>query len=274
MDAETARKQAFSQARQTLSENALIEVQECLVDEFYTDHTDKTWKGFRVLGLDGSTGQLPMTESMLTEFGAVTNQDGPVMAMGRVSVLSAVENKRTVDAILATDTAAERDLAGPHLQALEAFDARAVGHQGPTNDLVLCDLGYPAGGLLAYLLLLGKEFVIRTSAECVQEVQEAIGSAQNDGVITIPVQTADRPLPEKLTHLVPTIDPDMVLTIRVIKLVLDDGTPEYLLPFWLAAERFPASDFPERYAKRGGSETNYAVFKNLLESENFPGQSP
>ncbi len=214
-----------------------------------------------------------MTPAILKEFGAVTNQYGPVIAMGRISMLYDVENDINVDTIIDRYTAAERDVAVQHLHRLVAFDARADGHQGHENDLVLCDMGYPALWFLAYLCLLGKECVIRTSAAFLLEVQEALHSDQNDVLIQIPVQTPDRPLPEKLKHLVPELDPEMVLSVRVVKLVLADGTEEFLLTSLCALDLFPYSDFQGLYAKRWGRETNYDVFKNILEIENFTGTS-
>ncbi len=272
-DAETVSKQAFSKARMKVSEQAFIQLNTRLVDECYTDNTYKTWKGYRVLGIDGSTVQLPMTDEILKEFGAVTNQYGPVMAMGRISVMYDVENDLSVDALIDKYTAAERDLAVQHLQALAAFDVRAEGHQGHENDLLLYDMGYPALWFMAYLRVMNKEYVIRTSEAFLAEVQEAIHSEQTDVVIQIPVQTPDRPLSEKIKQLIPEIDPEMVLTVRVVKLVLDDGLQEFLLTSLLDTERFPRSDFQGLYAKRWGSETNYDVFKNILEIENMTGKS-
>ncbi len=45
---EEVSKHAFFKARKKVSEQAFIHLNERLVDEFYTDNTYKTWKGFRV----------------------------------------------------------------------------------------------------------------------------------------------------------------------------------------------------------------------------------
>ena len=71
----------------------------------------------------------------------------------------------------------------------------------------------------------------------------------------------------------PTIDPAMVLSIRVVKLTLADGTQEILLTTLRDAAAFPYAVFHGLYAKRWGSETHYDVLKNILEIENFTGKS-
>jgi len=267
-------KQAFGKARTKFCEEAFLLLNQRLVDEFYTENTYQTWKGYRLLGIDGSTAQLPMSREILKVFGAVTNQHGLVMAMGRISAMYDVLNELTVDTVIASYTTGERELALGHFASLVAFDARTEGHRGHQHDLLLFDMGYPALWFMAYLLVLGKDFVIRTSGAFLQEVQEAIQAPHNDVVIQIPLQTAGRPLSAELKALVPTIDPAMVLSIRVLTLELEDGTQEMLLSTLLDAETVPYADFQGVYAKRWGSETNYDVLKNILEIENFTGKSP
>lgn len=267
-------KQAFCQARPKFSEQAFIRLDECLVEEFYTENTYTTWKGFRVLGIDGSTVQLPWSDAIFQEFGGVTNQHGVIMSMGRISVMFDVENEMSVHAVLDRYTSEERQLALRHLEAVAAFDRRTAGRRGHQGDLLLFDMGYPALYFMALMILQGKEFVIRTSDAFLKEVQEAIQSNRNDQVISIPLHTPDRPLPPKLPAHLPEIDPEMVLSIRVIQLTLENGVREILLTTLLDADRFPYTDFQGLYAKRWGSETHYDVLKNILEIENFTGKSP
>lgn len=267
-------KQAFCQARPKFSEQAFIRLDDRLVEEFYTENTYKTWKGFRVLGLDGSTAQLPWSEDIFQEFGGVTNQHGVIMTMGRISVMFDVENEISVHALIDRYTCEERHLALRHLDAVGVFDRRTTGRRGHQGDLLLFDMGYPALYFMAIMILQGKDFVIRTSDAFLKEVQEAIHSEQDDLVISIPVQTSDRPLPPKLKARVPEIDPEMVLSIRVVQLTLANGVREILLTTLLDAEMFPYTDFQGLYAKRWGHETHYDVLKNILEIENFTGKSP
>jgi len=265
--------QAVGKARKKFSEQAFIRLDERLVEEFYTDNTSTTWHGYRVLGIDGSTVQLPMSEEIVKEFGGVSNQHGLVMAMAKISVAFDVENEISVHALIDRYTSEERTLALQHLEAVRDFDTRTQGHRGHQNDLLLCDMGYPALYVMAVLILWGKDFVIRTSDAFLKEVQEAIQADGNDLEIQIPVQTPERPLPKKLVSWVPDVDPEMVLSLRVVKLTLDNGTHETLLTTLRTPTEIPAHEFQGLYAKRWGSEGHYDVLKNMLEIENFTGLS-
>lgn len=54
-------KSAFSQARKKLHAGAFIDLNTVQVDYFYDHFPYRKWKGFRLLAVDGSTGQLPET---------------------------------------------------------------------------------------------------------------------------------------------------------------------------------------------------------------------
>jgi hypothetical protein len=269
----TVSKQAFSQARQKLSEQTFLRLGERLVEEFYTENTYTTWQGYRLIGIDGSTVQLPESEAIRQEFGCSANQYGQGMPLGRVSVAYDVENGLSVDAQLAPYGRGERDLALEHLTAITMFDQRTTGRRGHAGDLLLCDMGYPALDFIALFLLAGKDVVIRTADSRIKEVHAAIHAASDDQIIQIPLQTAGRRMSPKLLARYPDLDPEWTLSLRVLTLALDDGRPEYLLTTLLDQEAFPTSVFHGLYGKRWGSETHYDVLKNILEIENFTGES-
>lgn len=266
-------KQAFSQARQKVSDQTFCRLNEQLVDEFYTENTYATWQGYRLIGIDGSTVQLPESDAIRQEFGCSVNQCGPGMPLGRVSVAYDLENGLSIDARLTPYGRGERDLALEHLTAITASDQRTLGCRGHAGDLVLFDMGYPALDFIARFVLAGKDVVIRTPDSRIKEVHAAIHAASDDQMIQIPLQTARRRMSPKLLAQYPDLDPAWTLTLRVLTIALDDGCPEYLLTTLLDQERFPTSIFHGLYGKRWGSETHYDVVKNILEIENFTGKS-
>jgi hypothetical protein len=269
----TVSKQAFSQARQKLSEQTFCRLGERLVDEFYTDNTYTTWHGYRLIGIDGSTVQLPESAAIRQEFGCSVNQCGPGMPLGRVSVAYDLENGLGIDARLAPYGRGERALALEHLTAITAFDQRTLGRRGHTGDLVLFDMGYPALDVIALFVLAGKDVVMRTPDSRITEVHAAIHAASADQIVQIPLQTARRRMSPTLLAQYPDLDPAWTLTLRVLTLTLDDGSPEYLVTTLVDQEAFPRSVFQGLYGKRWGSETYYDVVKNILEIENFTGKS-
>jgi PAS domain-containing protein len=269
----TVSKQAFSQARQKLSEQPFCRLSERLVDEFYTENTYTTWQGYRLIGVDGSTVQLPESDTIRQTFGCSVNQCGQGMPLGRVSVAYDLHNGLSIDARLAPYGRGERDLALEHLTAITAFDQRTTGRRGHAGDLFLFDMGYPALDFITEFVLAGKAVVIRTPDSRIKEVHAAIHAASDDQVIQIPLRTARRRMSPKLLARHPNLDPAWTLTLRVLTITLDDGRPEYLLTTLLDQEAFPTSVFHELYGKRWGSETHYDVVKNVLEMENFTGES-
>ncbi len=266
-------KQAFCKARKTLSEQAFIRLNERLLTEFYQDNTYSTWKGYRLLGIDGSTLQLPTYPELSHEFGEARNQHGSRMAMGKLSVMYDVLNDLSLDTILAPYTSEERALALRHLDCLASLDRQTAGQQGHQGDLLLFDMGYPALSFMVRLALEGRDFVIRSSGAFLQEVQDVLQAGLLDVVIPIALAKPGRPLSAHLKEFIPSIDPQMPFTLRAIVLRRDDGTQEILLTSLRDQQHFPYSDFQDLYHKRWGSETNYDVLKNGLEIENFTGKS-
>jgi hypothetical protein len=269
----TVSKQAFSQARQKLSEQTFCRLSERLVEEFYTENTYTTWQGYRLIGIDGSTAQLPESDAIRQAFGCSVNQCGHGMPLGRISVAYDVENGLSIDARLAPYGRGERDLALAHLTAITAYDQRTSGRRGHTGDLFLFDMGYPALDFIALFVLAGKDVVIRTADSRIKEVHAAIHAASDDQILQIPLQTAWRRRSPKLLAQYPDLDPAWTLTLRVLTIALDDGRPEYLLTTLLDQEAFPTPVFHGLYGKRWGSETHYDGLKNILEIENFTGTS-
>jgi len=269
----TVSKQAFSQARQKLSDQTFCRLNERLMDEFYTENTYITWQGYRLIGIDGSTVQLPESDEIRQEFGCSVNQCGQGMPLGRVSVAYDLENGLGIDARLAQYGRGERDLALDHLTAITASDQRSLGRRGHTGDLLLFDMGYPALDFIALFVLAGKDVVIRTPDSRIREVHAAIHAASDDQIIHIPLRTARRRMSPKLLAQYPDLDPAWTLTLRLLTLTLDDGRPEYLLTTLLDQEAFPTAVFHGLYGKRWGSETHYDVVKNVLEIEDFTGKS-
>jgi hypothetical protein len=63
------------------------------------------------------------------------------------------------------------------------------------------------------------------------------------------------------------------ITIRLIRVVLDDGEIEVLATSLLDTKTYPSSMFKELYHLRWPVEEQYKVFKMRIEIENFSGKS-
>jgi len=128
-------KGAFTQARAKLKPTAFAELNQVGIQSFYKNAPYKTWRGFRLLSVDGSTAVLPKHQSIVTEFG-ITNfgpyADSP-RSVARISMLYDVLNFTTLDARIDRYDTCERALAKQHFDYIE-----------PVKDLLLLDRGYPS----------------------------------------------------------------------------------------------------------------------------------
>jgi len=104
-------KAALTKARMKLKFQAFVELNQRMVDYFEKYFNPKTWNGFRLLAIDGSTTRLPQIKAIAQHFGQWRVRQGAPSAMARVSQLFDVLNKITIDAIIAPKSNGERQLA-------------------------------------------------------------------------------------------------------------------------------------------------------------------
>lgn len=232
-------QQAFSAARQKIKWQAFQELFEASVSGSYNEKW-KTWKGFRVLAIDGSFIQLPSDPALLEYYGGLGPERNAASALA--SLLYDVENDIIVDAKLEPVSRDERSLAMEHVKALSGLEDFQRGHQ----ELVIFDRGYPSYALIKSLEERGIRYVTRTSTGFISE--ETIGNAEDCWVSL--GQSGQQ--------------------IRVIVIRLAGGEREVLITD-LSEEEAAYEVFEELYHRRWGIETKYKTVKQKLELENFSG---
>lgn len=254
-------KSAYSQARQHLSHTAFIELnQSGVVGSMYVDNEYQRYWGYRVMGIDGSRVTLPDSEPIYEAFGRVKRTSGKKGLKGeghysyaQASVLYDVLNKIALDSLFEPGRSYEVDLAERHLVHTQA------------DDLLVCDRNYPSYRWLATLVSQQRAFVIRCQHNSFRAVQTMFaGQGSDSQIVTLKVHPAkrreirERGLPEQLT-------------VRLVRLVLVDGTIEVLVTNLLDEQRYPTADFGPLYNLRWGVETFYGRLKTRLTLENFSG---
>ena len=253
---------AFSQARVKLAHTAFIELNKSgVVDTLYGDADYRTWRGFRVLAVDGSTIILPDSASVREEFGAIriANQHMSVTGdrcCGLASVLYDVLNRVVINSILAPARAYEVDLAIDHLKDVD-----------PTRDLLVFDRYYPSYRYLATLTKAGVPFVGRCSnRSCAPANKMFNTSTRSSRVVTLTPphdkrrQTEEANLPSSLR-------------VRFVRVELENGEIEVLVTSLIDEKLYDLSALRELYRLRWGVETFFDVIKNRLSLENFTGKS-
>jgi hypothetical protein len=258
----TADKSAYSKARRKLKHTIFMALnQEAVVRTMYEDGDYQTLHGLRVLAVDGSKVQLPTNSAITKEFGTFAyrsqrpNSDGE-HAYALASVLYDVLNRVALDAVLAPSHSYEVELAKECLEHTE------------TNDLVIYDRGYCSFRMLALASRAESQFLVRCTRRSFKVANNMLtGEGPDDVVceITAGQKFLQHPENEGLPK---------TLTVRFVRVTLDNGEYEVLATSLLDQQQYPASVFKELYYLRWGIETFYGILKTRLNVENFSGYSP
>lgn len=249
----TVTKSALTKARKKLHHQAFIELSWNLVSFFYDHFPCRTWNGFRILAIDGSTIKVPRTKECADHFGTWTPAKGEPCPVARISTLFDAINGVVVDALIRPKEQGERSLAAEHLQHVKA------------KDLVLLDRGYPAFWLFALILSRQANFCARIKSSW-KEIRRFSNSGKKEGVITLPMSFVSIEQC-RLFNL-----PVAPINVRAIRVELDNGEIEILLTS-LDKDLYPCEIFKELYHLRWATEENYKTAKCRIEIENFSGKS-
>lgn len=262
-------KQAFSKARKKLSSKTFILLNRKLVEEYYSDNTYSTWKGFRLLAVDGSDLQVPQTDNIKEEFGTAKNQTGSTLAMTKISYIYDVFNRITLDAQIDRCKTSEGELAVRHIEAMRQLRGDKI------RDLCLFDRGYPSLWLFFYLIHAEKDFVVRcTLSSCFAKVQEALERGEEDVVIRLYAKDASKDQVKALKKNAPFVDRRKdYIDVRIVVVLLSTGEKELLITSLLDQKTCSKNEFKILYNYRWGAEENYKWHKTGYELENFSGQT-
>ncbi len=247
-------KMAFCKARRKLNFSAFVELNDHLIEYFYTKFKAKKWKGFNLLAIDGSTLKLLKYEEIIEHFGILKPKNGPACPMARISQLFDVLNKVTVDAIINPYHVGERELMKHHLLKLLP------------NDLLLLDRGYPAFWIFSLILSLDGNFCARISRRW-NIIKDFIDSGQRETIISLQASYVSKKECAEMG-----ID-DTPLQLRLIRIELDSGEVEVLITSLTDEQQYPHRIFAELYHDRWPVEEDYKVMKTRIEIGNFSGES-
>jgi hypothetical protein len=235
-------KQAFSQARQKISPTAFIKMSDEIIKWFYRDTDFKTYKGYRLLGIDGTVLEISNTEKLREHFGYIENQTIKV-ARSRASGLYDIENDMMISTEIGTYKSSERAIAENLITRLNDL--------GSYNDLILFDRGYPSRDFISFLEKKNSKYLMRVSTAFLKEV---VNAPKSDQIIEV-------------------LYKKRILKMRVLKFKLDCGTIETLITN-LFEEELNIGDFKKLYFKRWGIEVKFNEIKSKLQIENFTGETP
>lgn len=249
-------KSAFSQSRSKLKPEAFIDLNDVLVHEFYTDNDFDTWRGFRLLSIDGTTLHLPYSEDIRDYFGFNDDPSGRRLPLARSSSFYDILNDIIISTKIDNYHKSEYELFLSHIDKLQS------------NDLLILDMGYNAIWLFFYILLKGSDFVIRLQNKF-GFVKSFLESNESSRIVEITKCPEDSE--KRLEELGLKFKP---FKLRLVKVELDDEEIEILATSLLDEKAYHTPIFKDIYFQRWGIEVNVDHLKNQVEIENFTGLTP
>ena len=251
-------KGAFTQARAKLNHEAFIELNANVNNTFYSEAPYLVWHNMRLLSADGTRLVLPKHKSVVAEFGEHgfgPNADSErSLALG--SLLYDCLNLLTLDAQIAPYASSERELLYKHLDKV------------CKGDLLLLDRGYPSIALLFLLSAKGVEFCVRMKEDWWLTVKDFKDSGAKQRTVTYTLPKKDKGLLKGY--------PEMhrrEISVRLVRVDLDNGVTEILCTSLLDAEKYTYDDIVELYHFRWNVEEGYKLYKARVELENFSGKT-
>lgn len=252
-------KSAFSQARQNLSPDAFLELNEVVVQDFYHHVPFLGYKNHRLLAVDGGFLNLPDHESVREEFGRRafgrgTKKDVP-KSMCLLSLLYDPANYMTLDVQTGHTDGSELQLLLRHL------------HKAEKGDIVLLDRGYPSRYLFSALQSRGLHYVVRMKHNWVP-VKKFMSSRKQDIVVTMEVPDGDyERYRQQFTGMKKTIK------CRMVKVRDEQGNLQILCTSLLDPAKYKLEEMGELYRLRWGIEEGYKMFKARVQVEAFSGKT-
>lgn len=247
-------KSAYTQARQKLLPSAFIELNDIVLNEIYASNF-KAFKNYRLIAIDGSTVELPYTKKLKEQYGVFSkNADCPG---GRVCVAYDVLNEAVLSGKLSPLSVSEKALVPELLSNIPS---------SPAEDLFILDRGFPSTQLILLFLSLNKKFIFRVKRGFLKEIDNFRNSSEEDQTLTINI-TKRRIATNRIKNISEPFD----LTLRCVRIKLESEDEILITNF--TPEEMNIAELKDLYNMRWGIETNYDYLKNVLEIENFTGDT-
>ncbi len=240
-----------------MSHTAFIDLNRQVINDYYANHPDqKRWKGFRLCAIDGSQFRLPYEADIIETFGVNQGKESQKdCPLALASVYYDVLNHISIDASINHTKASERACAAAHLQ------------HALSTDLSLLDRGYNAFWLYALYNQEKRFFCMRAKINQGLVFKQFVESGKAQAIITLEANKSSKEACQSRGL------PTTALTLRLVRVDLDNNEVEVLITNLIDEQIFPAKEFKALYHLRWGIEENYKRLKQWVEIENFSGKS-
>lgn len=251
-------KGAVSQARQKLKASVFEALTDRLLLSLATLMPEPRWRGLRLVATDSTTLRVPPWLENQAEFGVQYDASGQPYVLARALGLFATASRWMLKAVIGRFDDAERALLVqllPHLAE---------------DDLLIMDRGFPALWLFAFLQQRGVPWLARLDGTQWPDVEAFLRSGQRETVLARPLTSAMR----RQAQAAGVELFGQTVRVRLIKVVLPNGSIHVLATSLTDVAAFPAQDFAELYHARWGIEEAFKLLKHRLMVEQFTGELP
>jgi hypothetical protein len=250
-------KSAFTQARAKLKHTAFIELNEMVVNDFYTTQPWMSWLGRRVLSVDGSTMALPESKQLRKVYNAYCFGSGEgEKTLSRISQLYDPLNDIIINASIGRYNDSEQFLGKSHFEHLQ---------QG---DVILFDRYYAAVWLFILLKHKGTDFLVRLNSDWWKAARQMLAEGKDELVVDFTVSPKHHKILDEYGIK------EREVKCRLIAYTMDNGEKAVLCTSLLDQEEYEVESIIELYKKRWAIEESYKVLKCRLDLENFTGKTP
>jgi hypothetical protein len=259
---ETCSVTAFCRQRKKLSHWFFCFWNDVLCASFYhygkTAGVVKTWRGHRLIAVDGSKVSLIATKAIKSVFGGQSNRQSSYCGAQAI-VQFDVLNDLFIYSRLAPYRTAELELAWQAIDNLSP-DMIAIYDRNFSNYKTIALHLYeeqPCG------------FVIRAK-ESHNNIKAFLATGLTSQLVQIP-PTASAIEGMRKAGFIMKVAP--ALTVRLVRVELDNGITEVLITNLWESDGYESEVFKELYGMRWGIETGIGMAKNILQLESMSGLS-
>lgn len=251
-------KAAFCKARKKLKPEAFLELSKIVLQNFYESDEVKHWNGYRLIGVDGSTVELPNSAEIQDKYGVFKRRkDGKAICMGRTLMMYDTINNMTLHGSLDKMEESETSMLW---ECLPKADLKK-------NDLLIFDRYYASHLLFFYLRKRGVQFCFRMKKNWWKVVESFYNSGKQSKVVMLTLPGKDRKEAQELGITKSKIK------VRLVRVELESGETEILLTSLTDEKIFSPQHMKELYGLRWPVEESYKTFKHKVCIENFSGKS-
>lgn len=221
----------------------------------------KRWRGFRLIGCDGSNVALIRKPALEKFFGGQSNQEG-----------SFVQAKTFYATDILNNLILYPQMVPYRYGELPAAYDMLTQINFPSDMLLIFDRNFSNYKIIALLTMREQplKYVIRAK-DSLNIVRDFLKTGKREQIAEMkPTQT----IRQGLKRCGFIISPEQSIKTRLIKVELKNGTVEVLMTNLLKEEGYLHREFKELYSKRWGVETNIGFQKNILRLEALSGHSP